>query len=430
MFDRQSIHIGLLLWGCILSFLTATCMFLSKNFDKQKRSSLIHMEFACAILLMSDAIAWGYRGNPTRIGFYMARISNFCVFIFSDIILWLFHRYVGICLFEEKQKLSRTVKNIMKIGAGIATGAMLLVVISQFTGFYYYFDAHNYYHRNTGYIISLFLPMITMLIDMGLLIKYKENISTRMFLSMLSYIILPFIAAIILLFYYGISLINIAISISMILMFIVAVVEQNEHLARQEKEAADLKISIMMSQIALHFIYNTLTIAGELCETDPQEAKNTLYDFTQYLRGNINSLTEEKLIPFIKELEHTKYYLSIEKRRFGDKVNVIYDIKETEFTLPALTLQPIVENAVKHGIRRKRGGGTVKIKTRKQEREMIISVIDDGIGFDAGYIKREQQIGLMNVEHRIKTMCHGTLKIESIPQKGTRVEIVLPLEDR
>lgn len=388
------------------------------------------MELACAILLASDAIAWGYRGNEAATGYYMTRISNFCVFFFSDIILWLFHHYVCICLFEDKKKITKTTKKIIQIGAGIAVTAMILVIISQFTHWYYHFDAHNYYHRNQGYGISLLLPMITMLLDAGLLITYKNNISRRMYISMLSYIILPFSAVIILFFYYGISLVNIAISISMILMFIVAVIEQNEHLARQEKEAANLKISIMMSQIAPHFIYNTLTTAGELCETDPKEAKKTLYDFTQYLRGNLNSLTEEKRISFERELEHTKYYLAIEKRRFGDKVKVVYDIKETDFTLPALTLQPIVENAVKHGIRRKRGGGTIKIMTRKQDKMIILSVLDDGIGFDPNQRKDGQHVGIQNVEHRIKTMSHGSLKIESIKGKGTKAEIILPQKDR
>lgn len=133
------------------------------------------------------------------------------------------------------------------------------MAISQFTGLYYTIDAANLYHRNGGYIVSFLLPLCGMLLDTLLLIQYRRNISRMAFVSMLSYIALPLLASAVQLFYYGISLINLSISFSMILMFVTAMVEQNRQLAQREKEAADLRISLMLSQIAPHFIYNTLT---------------------------------------------------------------------------------------------------------------------------------------------------------------------------
>lgn len=395
MFDRQSLHIALLVWGCIFSLLAALCMFMGRNFEKEKKRWMILMQLSCAVLLLNDALAWGFRGGQGTVAYYMVRISNFVVFLYSDVLFYLFHRYMCECLFGKQKKGGKRDVRIIA-GSLIAIVGMVLVVISQFTGLYYRFDAHNFYHRNPTYYISFLIPMAGMLIDLTLLIQYRKNISQQMFVSMVSYIALPFAGVIVQTFYYGVSLINIAISISMILMFIVAMVEQNQILAMREKEAADLRISLMLSQIAPHFIYNTLTTIQGLCDKDPALAKETTGQFAKYLRGNLDSLSQNENIPFSRELEHVKCYLSIEKKRFGDRVNVVYDIEEDGFMIPALTLQPIVE--------------------------------DDGAGFDAKSLLNDgkKHIGLRNVKSRLKDMCKGTIDVTSEIGKGTKVTIGIP----
>ncbi len=428
MFNRQSIHIAMLLWGCIFSLIAALCIFMSKNFQKDKRILMLLMQLSCAILLGSDALAWAYRGHIGMTGYYVVRISNFLVFAFSDILLMFFHAYVCCYLFGGLVKKSGRVKRI-NIGYFICIICIILVIISQFTELYYHFDSHNFYHRNQAYIISLLLPMVCMLIDLSMLIQYKKNISKEIFVAMLSYIILPFLATVILIFYYGISLVNIAISVSMILMFVVEMVEQNRVLAAKEKEVVELQISLMLSQIAPHFIYNTLTTIKALCTKNPEEAKETIDDFAGYLRGNLDSLTGKEKIPFERELNHVKYYLAIEKKRFGERVNVEYDIKEDGFLIPALTLQPIVENSVKHGICKKAEGGTVLIKTERKQNNIFITVQDNGIGFEIDNIKNDKSshVGLRNVAERINSMCGGKLEIESVVGKGTITVITIPV---
>ena len=241
MFDRQSLHIALLLWGFIFSLIAAVCVFMSRNFDKKKRKIMLYMLLACAILLLSDAFAWGYRGGEGELGRYMVWLSNFLVFFFSDVILALYHGYVCCVLFQENEDALREGKTRRKIRAVyvIAAVAMALVVLNQFTGFYYYFDAQNFYHRNSGYFISLLLPLMGMLIDLDLILQYHKYVSRRVAVSLISYIILPYVAAIAQIFYYGISMINIAISISMILMFIEAMIEQAQKIAKQERMLAE-----------------------------------------------------------------------------------------------------------------------------------------------------------------------------------------------
>lgn len=428
MFNRQSLHIAMLLWGSVFGLIAALCMFMSKNFDKEKRYWLILLELGVSLLLLSDSLAWGYRGAQGAFAYMIVRVSNFLVFALSDVAVGLYTAYMCSWLFENKKITDVRVK----ISYIMSLVGVILVVISQFTNMYYYIDADNFYHRNSLYYISFVIPFACMGLDILILIKYRKNISFRLFVSFIGYVALPIAASIFQVFYYGISLINISLSISLVLMFMVAVMEQNNKLARKEKEAAELKISIMMSQISPHFIYNTLTSIQAMCDSNPKAAGETVGEFAQYLRGNLESLSQTDNVPFEKELKHVECYLAIEKKRFGDRVNVEYDIREKDFVLPSLTIQPIVENAVKYGLCKKRGGGTVRISTWKEKSNVIIMVEDDGTGFDVNKAAKDDRmhIGVRNVKSRLYDMCNGKLSLSSEVGKGTRVKITIPVKNR
>jgi len=155
-------------------------------------------------------------------------------------------------------------------------------------------------------------------------------------------------------------------------------------IAHLKRDLTENRISIMLSQIRPHFLFNSLTAIQELCLIDPETASEAMGEFSHYLRGNIDSLSINKPVPFEKELHHVKMYLSLEKRRFSKKLNVVYDVLTSDFFLPALTLQPVVENAVRHGVVKRNEGGTVTIRSEKTETGIIITVTDDGAGFDPG----------------------------------------------
>jgi hypothetical protein len=196
------------------------------------------------------------------------------------------------------------------------------------------------------------------------------------------------------------------------------------------------KIAVMLSQIQPHFLYNSLVVVRQLCKTDPKLAEETVVEFSDYLRGNLESLTLIKPIPFERELHHVEIYLAIEKKRFGDKLNVVYDIKTMDFTLPSLTLQPIVENAVRYGVTKSEDGGTVKVTVEDVENSTVITVEDDGTGFDTGILSGNEGvalsstkgagIGITNVRSRLASMCGGTLNIISKPGTGTTAVITIP----
>lgn len=188
---------------------------------------------------------------------------------------------------------------------------------------------------------------------------------------------------------------------------------------------AQQKIQLALSQIKPHFIYNTLNAIQDI-DGMPEEAQNAIIDFSKYLRENLDFLTASNMISFSKELEHVRKYVNLEKLRFGDKINVVFNTQETEFLIPSLSLQMIVENAIKHGITKKYEGGTVEISSYKNDGKIYIIVEDDGVGFDVNKVIGETHLGFKNSRERIKHFVDGELIIESEINKGTKVTIIIP----
>jgi len=200
--------------------------------------------------------------------------------------------------------------------------------------------------------------------------------------------------------------------------------------AVKELELTENKIAIMLTQIQPHFLYNALSAIAQLCDEDPVKAKKVTMDFSAYLRSNMESLNNKRMIKVEKELNHVKGYLNLEKAIYGDSLNVVYKIEATDFMLPPLTIQPIVENAVKHGIGKKEGGGTVILSVNETDKEFLVTVSDDGAGYDKAKLHsgKQEHTGIENVKQRLKGQCGGTLEISGEPGFGTTVVIKIPKE--
>ena len=195
-----------------------------------------------------------------------------------------------------------------------------------------------------------------------------------------------------------------------------------------EAELRESRIFILHSQIQPHFIYNTLGTIERMCLKDPQKAFNLLRNFSLYLRKNFSELDSVTPVRFADELKHVEYYVNIEKVRFPD-MNIEYDVEATEFDIPALSVQPLVENAIKHGLMRLEIGGTVVIRSYEIPTHFCIEVMDNGAGFDTAIpIDEKKHIGLRNIRERLKAMVNGDLVIESKPGVGTKAVIMVPKE--
>ena len=191
---------------------------------------------------------------------------------------------------------------------------------------------------------------------------------------------------------------------------------------------AESRISTMMSQIRPHFIYNTLGSVEQLCKLDPPKAGELVHNFAKYLRGNFGELDNPKPILMSQEMEHVRHYINIENVRFPD-MTFTFEMKSDDFHIPALTVQPVVENAIKHGLMKLPKGGTINVVAYETDTAYCVSVVDDGVGFDTGTLFEDRaHVGLRNIRERLKVMVNGTLEIESEIGVGTKVLITIPKE--
>lgn len=206
--------------------------------------------------------------------------------------------------------------------------------------------------------------------------------------------------------------------------------EKDRQLAEQERKLTERRISVMMSQIRTHFIFNVLTTISTYCKSDAKKADDALIRFSRYLRRNIKIIEQEGLIDFQTEMEQLEDYIALEQLRFGDMIIFTKELEVTSFQLPPLTIQPIVENAIKHGLVEHDKSGVITLQTVREKDSIVITVADDGVGFVPEECEKEDSVGIKNVRYRLENMVGGSLTIESAPGEGTTVIIKVPVRRR
>ena len=396
------INISLELFGGLLSLIFILSLSLGSLKKERLERLYIRVLSINTILLFSDAAAWIFKGHPDRFSFWMVRIANFLVFTFGYILLAVFTDYL-VCFVSGQ-------------GAGISRVPSRL--ISQYNHMYYLIDSHNVYHRQRWFWISQIYGIICMLINGAILARYRKYLSRKELAGLAAYILMPVIAMLVQMLIYGIAVLYIATTVSALCIYF----------SQEELELEKSRTAIMLSQIHPHFLYNSLSVIKGLCQTDPRQAELAVDHFSGFLRGNLDSLTAGSPIPFSQELSHTRHYLELEQMRFGHRLNVIYDTPVTDFLIPPLTLQPIVENAVRHGIVKREEGGTLTVATALTSDAYTVTVTDDGVGFDpSGPLQDgKKHIGIQNVRKRLQAQCSASLTIRSVRGCGTTAMITLP----
>lgn len=228
-----------------------------------------------------------------------------------------------------------------------------------------------------------------------------------------------------------------AVMLAVVLIFVAMSETIRETLVKNQQklaEAKDAEIAFLRSQIQPHFLYNALNSIAALCMVDPRQAELLTLDLSRYLRSGLNFKQMDTFTTLESELELTKAYLNIEKVRFGDRLQIEYDIDaDPESRIPPLILQPLVENAIRHGLMSSVRGGTVRISIREAEDGLRFAVEDNGCGMSEtmrlDVLKPDPErkgIGLRNIARRLKLIYNASLRIESEVGIGTKVEFEIP----
>lgn len=305
---------------------------------------------------------------------------------------------------------------------------VLMYVTSPYTHLCVYFTEENLFNRGPfGYLVFIICACELLHITLDSFINHRKDSIQRWFLPPLCSLQ---IACAVFNDYKSISLtypssLNQTLPIVMVLFYLfyhLQLAEQYEKEALQKQ-----KLQLMISQIKPHFFFNTITTIQALCNIDPQKASDTLGVFSTYVRQNISTQTEN-LIPFDQELQHVKTFVDIELLRFPN-IEVKYDLQTTDFDIVALSIQPLIENSIKHGIR-SREHGIVSLATEKTKNSITITIEDNGIGFDVNTLDDldNTHIGISNVRNRLEILQNAIMEIYS-NSNGTKVTINIPWEN-
>lgn len=347
-------------------------------------------------------------------------------FLLSGLLVFAFTGYVLAFINAREGRTNKAFWDFCAVLAGIQ---MILTAVSMWTGIYFYVDDQNVYHRGPYFFIAQMIPILMFVINIVMMTYNRKRMRSNEWFLFLAYTLIPMAALIIQIMEYSFVPMNVMVTLALILVFIFIHFERELVVERQKEELSGMQVDIMLSQIQPHFLYNSLTAIRQLCDIDPQQAKQSILDFSHFLRANMNSLTISEPIPFRQELDHITSYLNLEKQRFGDRLNVEFDVRVEDFYLPTLTLQPLVENSIRHGIMKKDEGGTIWFSTEEDENNIIIQVRDNGQGFDPRTLKETNKgdhVGLFNIRHRLKTQVNADVIINSIIGLGTNITIVIP----
>ena len=431
-FEKEVLNSGATQRNVGLAFIIASVMFLGTALF----SSLIHVKNSKLIWLLGLVIFFAgvyFTYSSFGISFWSESFVFNTSVLGISMMLYTFFITVIITAFLQK---TRTVGVITSALLGVAIA--VLFALSMLSKVYFY-DTWRYWvllqgvanlmiaacmvyemvsqkGKRTWTYIGAFLPLVAFGVDAVATVTgaWEGGIASKHV-----FILLFFVAIVVLL---------------RIIPNSINAVAKSKELEREKlvlkSQLTESRVSTMMSQIRPHFIYNTLGSIEQLCELDPPKAGELVHDFAKYLRGNFGELDNPKPILMSQEMEHVRHYIKIENVRFPD-MTFSFAMRSNDFHIPALTVQPIVENAIKHGLMRLQKGGTIKVESYETEKDFCVTVEDDGVGFDTSVLLDDRKhVGLRNIRGRLKAMVNGKLEIESTVGKGTKVLITIPKEGK
>ena len=412
-------HAELFIAGALLTMMATGIAFsvfmpALDKWNKRYFILLFSLLFLCAVTCFLSLI---FYNNPAKAT--TERVIYFFESLFMAVPIFMPTIFLLRCSREKVKRNALFSAMIALLGVYFA-----FLIIAQFTDVFYYVTPDNRFFYGPLYGLSLVPFVLILLLNIAGVIIRRKKLSKKHFTALLIYL-LPMTAAIILHMFISVELFVIfGMALFAMIMFGLILSDNMEQYKKQQQEIAHQRASVMVLQMRPHFIYNTMTTIYYLCKQDADKAQQVTLDFTDYLRQNFTAIASEDTVPFADELRHTQSYLAVEKAQHEDMLVVEYDTPYTRFRLPPLTLQPLVENAVKHAMDPNAAPLHITIRTKKTDAGILITVEDNGRGFDPND-KLKPHPALDNIENRLKQQCGGMLKIESAPGK-TAVTIFIP----
>ena len=421
--EMIELNIGLLVFAILVTFfiLLGCVGYKSRNLSYMR--NFVWIVCMNLVMLIGECGLW-----IMKLGFkYVWLTKLFGFFSYGGgTIMALFYLFCILSFVEERgaPDVSYRLAYLMRIVCGCY---LVLVFLSMFNGMLFQVDAHGNLTDGPYYWIAWLIDPMILLIEILVVVHYRKNLSRFGTIVMLNFGLVSLLTTGLQSIWYPVPEL-LACTLALLLMFMLFYWEMAKNLVENERELMQSQMSLAISQIQPHFLYNTLSTIAELCRKDSAMAEEVTNRFALYLRGNLEHMGDSFPVEFSKELKHVQTYLWIEKIRFQEELQVVYDIQTEDFIIPALTVQPLVENAVKHGMMGSENVCTITIRTKCVERGYQVIIEDDGCGFDPEQVKNDgrKHIGIESVRNRLRFMVGGILTVRSVIGKGTTVIIEIP----
>lgn len=396
--NEQRYQIGLILFG-VMAILLATWL----SFGLKGYTQVWFSRYTCTLL---SYIAFSL--IPIVLSIYLRiRVHRIKPFVVICDIFLFFDTLIVIAVFLMQALGVRDVRENLRLGYILLFSCIAWAI---FVSIYYYLRERK--HISVLTVISSFLFIIAMCA-----IYISENKLAEL--------------------HFDTSLITrICAMVIIIFEFILLASHLQEKYKLQkamEEQNENLKTQYFTTQIRPHFIMNTLGAIRAMIRVDAEKAYEMLYDFSKYIRKNIEEKDYSKPIPFLEEIDYIRTYLKLEQIRFGDRIKVKMELEYTDFWILPLTIQPFVENAIKHGLQVVNRGGTLWIRSYYLDERVYIEVEDDGVGFDVASLTKKfdegKSLGMRSAMYRLKYKMNGTYSIKSNMEEkssGTLIHIELP----
>lgn len=421
--EMIELNIGLLVFAILVTFfiLLGCVGYKSRNLSYMR--NFVWIVCMNLVMLIGECGLW-----IMKLGFknvWLTKLFGFFSYG-GGTIMALFYLFCILSFVEERgaPDVSYRSAYLMRIVCGCY---LVLVFLSMFNGMLFQVDAHGNLTDGSYYWIALLIDPMILLIEILVVVHYRKNLSRLGTIVMLNFGLVSLLTTGLQSIWYPVPEL-LACTLALLLMFMLFYWEMAKNLVENERELMQSQVSLAISQIQPHFLYNTLSTIAELCRKDSAMAEEVTNRFALYLRGNLEHMGDSFPVEFSKELKHVQTYLWIEKIRFQEELQVVYDIQTEDFIIPALTVQPLVENAVKHGMMGSENVCTITIRTKCVERGYQVIIEDDGCGFDPEQVKNDgrKHIGIESVRNRLRFMVGGILTVRSVIGKGTTVIIEIP----
>ena len=421
--EMIELNIGLLVFAILVTFfiLLGCVGYKSRNLSYMR--NFVWIVCMNLVMLIGECGLW-----IMKLGFknvWLTKLFGFFSYG-GGTIMALFYLFCILSFVEERgaPDVSYRSAYLMRIVCGCY---LVLVFLSMFNGMLFQVDAHGNLTDGSYYWIAWLIDPMILLIEILVVVHYRKNLSRFGTIVMLNFGLVSLLTTGLQSIWYPVPEL-LACTLALLLMFMLFYWEMAKNLVENERELMQSQMSLAISQIQPHFLYNTLSTIAELCRKDSAMAEEVTNRFALYLRGNLEHMGDSFPVEFSKELKHVQTYLWIEKIRFQEELQVVYDIQTEDFIIPTLTVQPLVENAVKHGMMGSENVCTITIRTKCVERGYQVIIEDDGCGFDPEQVKNDgrKHIGIESVRNRLRFMVGGILTVRSVIGKGTTVIIEIP----